>query len=1110
MASTDSSGPSMPSMQFLMLVAAAMGAFLISGRLNSLPPSAVEPAGDKGTIVDAHLMDDPFGAWVRAAKSPDSSGEAPLPGVKGSSLPGPIETPAGFIKLLRDRRVCLMPVIVRGDFHSVEAREMRIRFRAATVTGLGAEGLVADDPQHLLLIAPPLGWPTEPGRRPPAIDQPMPAEWFVAGGLPRQRSSPYGAVLVVWIQDETLLKNPLRALDDLKASLTAQMLDIPGIEAGMIDFKVIGPYWSSTLTDILAEMKAHRGGKPGPGTGTTFYSATATMADGVLDLFADGDAGGAAALKAANPGPEVGPLGRLRLSNPETGPVLVNLTCTDEELADTLINELKLRGVDVANEDTRIAIVSDWDSEYGRVLPLTFAAKLAQNMEFAPDDKRTDATLLPRLPAEAYGKLKFDKDKSWPHQVLRAYYVSGVGGTEGSTGAGSKDDSSGKSDDDPDLQPLKRAAGEHQVDYIARLGMVFADRLTERDYPRSDAEKAGKTKSAPKLRAIGLMGSNVYDQLLLLQVLRPKFPEAVFFTDKLDARFFDAATVAFTRNLVVASTYGLELFQKLQVGVAPFRSSEQTGVFLAVQAACSSREPDVDYLRTQLQPLRFEIGRTRPVPLFVQGRKPVPVNPDNARFHSRLHPKFDMPLLPGGPFWKDHVYDVLLIALGAAFFAAMNMFVFLGRFTLEASEVPDVIAATLIAGTVVTIVVLFTGLYDGVEPLTWIEGVSVWPSEFFRLVALMTAAGGLYYCGSRVRRSRKILCDEFGLVEVHAAPPTRSRFFAAFGEVLTRMPLKRHDYLLTEDEDHAATQALRKPGSDYRHGVAAAEAVRSREKVAKGEKGPSRFVSSQVLWRYLCERSTPARRNARAGLMTAFYFSAWAGLFHFIGLPLSPTRGTFSAVCDGILLYGGLVAMVYLIFWVVDETQSCMRFVMRLGDDIPTLWPGTAFEKIPSINKIAASKTHGGEQAASAYVDVLFIGRLTGEAVPLVMLPFVVLTLLIFARWTFFANWHLSPSVLAFYAADAVMCVLCALLLKNAATKAKLRALRNIGLNAADARSAAAGGFADALDTLQKDMEDNEEGAFLPWSQQPFVRAILLPFGGSGILQAVEFMMSKR
>jgi hypothetical protein len=324
------------------------------------------------------------------------------------------------------------------------------------------------------------------------------------------------------------------------------------------------------------------------------------------------------------------------------------------------------------------------------------------------------------------------------------------------------------------------------------------------------------------------------------------------------------------------------------------------------------------------------------------------------------------------------------------------------------------------------------------------------------------------------------------------------------------MPLAKDDYFLTERENDAAILSLSKPAGDYRGAVAAAKAVRNGEPAANEGPQPPRYLSAQVLWRYLCERSTPARRNARAGLMTAFYLAGWAGIFYVVGIPESPTRGGFSVACDRVLLLATSVSMVYLLFWVVDETQSCLRFVSRLGDDHPSLWPERAFEKITSIRKSGGSQAGAERKAASAYIEVEFIGQLTAEAVPLIILPFVVLTMLIFASWTFFANWHMSRTVFAFYGEDAAICALCAVLLKNAATKAKLRAVRNIGLNAANARAADSSGFADSLQALQSDMEANEAGAFMPWHQQPFVRAILLPFGGTGVLQAVEFMMSKQ
>jgi len=1102
----DSNASSLPSWQFMVLLAAAMGAFLTGGRLGSPNPSAVEPTSDKGTLVDAHLTDDPFGPWVRAAKKTDSGGDGPAQVATESGLPGPIKSADSLRDLVRDRRVCLLPVIVRGDFHSTEAREMRIRFRAATVSGLGAKGLVADDPEHLLLISPPAAWSSGQGRKPPSVGQPMPAEWFVAGGLPRRGPSPYAAVLVVWVQSENILVNPLAALDDLKRELTTQLLTIHGIEAANIDFKVIGPYWSSTLVDILAEAKASLGrGKPSAGATTTFYSATATMADGILDLFVDGGTHDPSAKSGpADPGPGDEPSGRGRLAKRDDGPVLVNLTCTDEDLAEAFLDELVLRGVDLNDESTRIAIVADWDTEYGRVLPLTFAAKLRQIKDPKSGYGQVGGAQLAHLRADSYRDLRFDDENGWPREILRAYYISGVGGTATSVGAESKADDSGRSGaDSSDSRPFPRAEGEHQVDYIARLGMVLANRLNERDNPRAPAVGRPSRSVPPRLRAIGLLGSNVYDDLLLLQILRPRFPDAVFFTDKLDARFLDPASAKFTRNLVVASTYGLELFQRRQVGVAPFRSSEQTGAFLAVQAAVGSENPVRGWLHGRLrQPLRFEIGRTYPVPLIV----PSPAQEKNTASaeggdQERLHPRIEMPLLPNEHFWKNHFFDIVLAVAGAVLFAAITLFVSLGRVMLDEHEIRDIWFAGWLFAAFAAVALLFTAVYDGIEPLTWVEGVSIWPSELFRVMAIVTAAGGLYYCSSRVKRSRDVLCRDFGLVAVPHVPLTFAGFAAAIKEVLKRTRPLDEDFALTESENEAAFAALEGRTGDYRGAVAAAMRVRHGQKAP--EKGP-RYISSELLWRYLCERSTPARRHARVALMTVSFALASSCLFLVIGPPAAPTRGRLSSVCDGVLLSAASILLLYLVFWVVDETQSCCRFVARLGREEPSLWPSKAFENIQSIDK------HAERKAASAYIEVSFIGRLTAEAVPLIILPFVVLTLLVVARWRFFANWPMTPSVLLVLGADAAICALCALLLKRTATEAKCRAVQNITLNAANARAAGHDGIADSLQALQADMDANEEGAFLPWHQQPFVRAILLPFGGGGVLQAIEYMMSKQ
>ncbi len=47
----------------------------------------------------------------------------------------------------------------------------------------------------------------------------------------------------------------------------------------------------------------------------------------------------------------------------------------------------------------------------------------------------------------------------------------------------------------------------------------------------------GSAKQGEKgFRAIGILGSDVYDKLLILRALRPRFPDVVFFTNNLDAQ----------------------------------------------------------------------------------------------------------------------------------------------------------------------------------------------------------------------------------------------------------------------------------------------------------------------------------------------------------------------------------------------------------------------------------------------------------------------------------------------------------------------------------------------------------------------------------------------
>jgi hypothetical protein len=59
--------------------------------------------------------------------------------------------------------------------------------------------------------------------------------------------------------------------------------------------------------------------------------------------------------------------------------------------------------------------------------------------------------------------------------------------------------------------------------------------------------------------AVGVLGSYIYDKMLVLQAARPVLPAAVFFTTDLDALYLERTKEPFTRNLVVASADDIEV-----------------------------------------------------------------------------------------------------------------------------------------------------------------------------------------------------------------------------------------------------------------------------------------------------------------------------------------------------------------------------------------------------------------------------------------------------------------------------------------------------------------------------------------------------------------------
>jgi hypothetical protein len=233
----------------------------------------------------------------------------------------------------------------------------------------------------------------------------------------------------------------------------------------------------------------------------------------------------------------------------------------DERIVETLWQELERRGI---RRQDGVAIISEDDTYYARALCSTFKHSVNPGCVYS-------YTYLRGID----GKLPSDKE---PEREAN-----------GAAEHGNKDTLSSR-------RPTEQTEGLNQADDTRRL----AQELQEVDRRLRDNRDGG-------LKAVGVLGSDVYDKLELLKALRPILPQAVFFTNNLDARLGHPDEWSETHNLVVVSALGLSL-QGQQV--PPFRHSGQTALFAATLRAMGAAPADKC-------PHIFEISRNGPKELGI-------------------------------------------------------------------------------------------------------------------------------------------------------------------------------------------------------------------------------------------------------------------------------------------------------------------------------------------------------------------------------------------------------------------------------------------------------------------------------------------------------------
>lgn len=1058
----------------LTLVLAIAGVLLVKEPLRSSRPvgTGLEMKQSTGEqLVRARLWEDPVAAVERAIRekgAPQSASGGTVSLARRLSTLR--ETIAG--RVAGGQRLEVLLTTTSGGPY-VESTESRLRDRYAIGTALGAACYVPEDETHLSFV----DWDPQGSVRG------LPYEWYRLRktrncGEPGSRAD---SVLVVWLPDEALSHGFLATLTSLSQGLACQEAGRgeclftddkrklvrlnPAIQQA-VTFKIIGPRSSSAYRALLDEAGALYG-NPHDGLGVwpnadgsiELYSPWASAMKGLLAYGLKAESGKGAAC-ATYDDCEHEFYRRLTDANIR----LVYDVGSDDRRFESLIAELERRQVRLGWD--AVILIGEWDSFYGRALPIEFrAAACAKVATFAEEDLRRIQVPVdvkrwcPNIPQAV--DLQIQRPADYESLTLNVFRYSYLGGLDGEVPG---DDAA-------------RAARAAKVAPASQSGDVNRDRpegTSQLDYVR--ALVARIHDEGEGARAIGIMGTDPYDALLIIKALRPFFPHAIFFTLDLDARHLHPSEYKSTRNMVIASPFGLQLEGGLQRDVPPFRSSYQTSAYFATLQAvghvtCESKghqpqsgpctsayhaalTPDDRLYDAGPHPRIFEVGRNGAVDLSVVEREGVrtihPLRPDLA------HDEQYAQLKQGVEFDNTAVAASLLVALLIGTIVAWSN----QRMWLWVTRNPALLAVLGILLLAAFTVFLMSGGatmllagHDEGEPFSWTDGVSIWPSELLRFLVVVL---GLILLAKGMR------------------------------DLTKNSELIGQDFLF---QDESVGKRF-SPGTFWLN--------------LKRVSHPAATMTATTVdqaWSWYREAGKPAQRAARTLLLFLLYLAVMWPLEHWVldEEMIHPCRGHLSCTVDWALTLVSVALVVLLNLAVFDAVMLCRRWIGWVTASTGGWSDRVQEEYLRDYGLSEAQKAEFGKLKYLAVVDL--IGQRTEVVNRLIRYPFIALLIMIAGRNDYFDIWNYPVLLLFSWALNVLLALLAAFLLYQAASKAKAAMLT--GLSRQMVQALGTGQDRDVrmkqVQFIIDEVESNEQGAFVPLYQQPVIESSL--YGLVALLQ---------
>jgi hypothetical protein len=378
-------------------------------------------------------------------------------------------------------------------------------------------------------------------------------------------------------------------------------------------------------------------------------------------------------------------------------------------------------------------------------------------------------------------------------------------------------------------------------------------------------------------------------------------------------------------------------------------------------------------------------------------------------------------------------------------------------------------------------------LTSGGEPITLLEGISVWPTVFFRAVAIVLCIWLIIYGWRKLDANLRQICEDLHLVEARE---------------LARAEQKELVHNNPPWIGFASLFWYRFPRNDG---------------AIDGNATPSQQSAFRFWRRYIYQgRSTARFLRIAGGVAGMFVFALVLSKAFDSSLP--PTRGEASLVAyywTAVILF---VAMLFLIFFVADATLLCWSIVkafrsenaVRPAESVTAFRPEKAIwpaETLHEFGERLALRQSSLKPVLDDWIALIFVSKRTKCITTLIYYPFLIIALLVVSRTRLFANYAASPPIVIVIGLSVLIVISCAVALNWSAEASRDKAHRRLNdaiVKAKDLKDE--GRLASQLEMMSRRVEELREGAFSPFTQQPVVRAILLPLGSFGGTQLLEYL----